>query len=519
MDFIAELTRANFDTNLISRLSAYMFQAQNDAEAKDKELSLKNAELYCKDTKIAALTLELAYYKRLRFAHKSESFTAEQGELFNETWQTDIEAMHAEVEQLTPPTARAKRPRAGRQPLPEKLERIEHRHEPESCECQQCGAHLIKIGEDVSEQLDIEPARFFVHRHIRPQYACRTCATVTAEPIPPAVIDSSVAAPGLLTWVITQKYLDHLPLYRIEQISQRYGVPIARSTLAEWVGRIGVALQPLADRLAELLRQRTVLHADETPIQQLDPGKGKTKRAYLWAYRSNSLEADPPIILFDYQTSRSGQHAQQFLSDWQGHLMVDDYAGYKALFHAERIELACWAHARRKFYDLFAANQSPIAVEALKQIRELYAIEEQIKHLDSANRHRWRRKQAQPLLTSFHAWLKKTRQTSAEGGGLARAIDYSLKRWPALQRYADSGHLPIDNNPVENAIRPIAIGKKNWLFAGSERAGKRAAAIQSLLATAKLNGIEPAAWLKDTLEKLPTCPNSRIDELLPLRST
>jgi len=175
-------------------------------------------------------------------------------------------------------------------------------------------------------------------------------------------------------------------------------------------------------------------------------------------------------------------------------------------------------HARRKFYDLFASNQSPIAAEALKQINTLYAIEEKNKHLDSANRHRWRREQAQPLLANFHAWLKKIRQTSAEGSGLARAIDYSLKRWPALQRYADSGHLPIDNNPVENAIRPIAIGKKNWLFAGSERAGKRAAAIQSLLATAKLNGMEPAAWLKDTLEKLPTWPYSRIDELLPIRS-
>ena len=397
------------------------------------------------------------------------------------------------------------------------MPRIEHRHEPQSCTCGDCGSDLIKIGEDVSEQLDVEPARFFVHRHIRPQYACRACQTMTAEPIPAAVIDGSLAAPGLLAWIATQKFLDHLPLYRIEQISGRYGVPIARSTLAEWVGRIGVALQPLADRLADLLRQRSILHADETPVPQLDPGNGKTKRAYLWAYRSNDLAPDPPIIVFDYQPGRAGSHARDFLHGWRGSLMVDDYSGYKALFCTGIVELACLAHARRKFFDLHAANQSPIAAEALRRMAELYAIESEGKDHNIESRLQLRIRQAQPKLESLHAWLLHTRLTVAEGSGIAKAIDYSLKRWPALQRYAASGVLPIDNNPIENAIRPIAIGKKNWLFAGSERAGKRAAAIQSLLGTAKLNGLEPGAWLKQTLEKLPLWPNSRIDELLPLR--
>ena len=333
------------------------------------------------------------------------------------------------------------------------------------------------------------------------------------------MIDGGMAAVGLYVWVVISKYLDHLPLYRLEQIAAREGVTLSRSTLAEWVGRIGVALQPLADRLAALFLERTVLHADETPVAQLDPGKGKTKRAYLWAYRSNVLETGPPIVVFDYQTSRAGQHARDFLSDWRGYLMVDDFGGYKALFANGVTELGCLAHARRKYFDLNAAQPNAIAQEALARIAALYAVEAQGCDMAVVERMRLRETQAQPLLQSMHEWLLRTRLTVAHGGGTAKAIDYSLRRWPALSRYATAGHLPIDNNPVENAIRPIAIGKKNWLFTGSERAGVRAAAIQSLLATAKLNGLNPADWLRDTLEKLPTCPNSQIDSLLPLRAT
>jgi hypothetical protein len=341
---------------------------------------------------------------------------------------------------------------------------------------------------------------------------------VSAAPVAPALIDGGLASVGLYAWVLVGKYLDHMPLYRLEGIAQREGVTLSRSTLAEWVGRIGLSLQPLAERLAELLREAAVLHADETPVRQLDPGTGKTKRAYLWAYRTNGLHTGPPIVVFDYQTSRAGQHARDFLHRWQGHLMVDDYAGYKALFGAGIIELACIAHARRKYFDLDAAHANPIAREALARIGELYAIEARGQDLTIEARAQLRQEQAQPQLAALHAWLIATRLSVADGSGTAKAIDYSLNRWPALCRYATAGHLPIDNNPVENDIRPIAVGKKNWLFTGSERAGKRAAAIQSLLYTAKLNGLDPAAWLRETLEKLPTCPNSRIDSLLPLRT-
>ena len=526
-DLVAELARFNPDPALAKwitgALQAHSDQAQKDSAEVRRQITLREAELRSAQTKIQALTLELAHLRRMRFGVRNEALTAEQRDLFQETLASDLAAAEAELARRAalmspePQTPREPRPRAGRQPLPYHLPRIEHRHEPASCTCGQCGHDLVKIGEDVSEQLDVEPARFFVHRHIRPQYACRACETVAAAPIPPAVIDGGLAATGLYVWVLIGKYLDHLPLYRLEQMAARDQVMLSRSTMAQWVGRIGVALQPLADRLAELLLKRPVLHADETPVAQLDPGKGKTHRAYLWAYRSTVLETGPPIVVFDYQMSRAGRHAKAFLADWRGHLMVDDFSGYKALFTNGVTELGCMAHARRKFFDLNAAQANPIALEALNRIAALYALEHEGKAMDVAAPTPWRQEQAQPLLDSMLAWLRSTRTTVANGSGTAKAMDYSLRRWAALSRYASDGRLPIDNNPVENIIRPIALGRKNWLFTGSERAGQRAAAIQTLLGTAKLNGLDPAAWLRDTLEKLPTCLNSQIDSLLPLR--
>jgi len=531
MDLHAELTRLNATPELpewvASTVQKLIDQAQEQAAKAirlNEQIARRDTELHAAQTKIQALVLELAHLRRMRFGTKSEAFCGEERDLFQETLAIDIAAAEARLAQeqeeqvATPPMPKPPRPRAGRQPLPDHLPRIEHRHEPESCTCGKCGSDLVKIGEDISEQLDVEPAKFFVHRHIRPQYACRPCETVSAAPIPPAVIDGGMAAVGLYVWILIGKYLDHLPLYRLEQIAARDRVILSRSTMAEWVGRIGVALQPLADRLAELLLERDVLHADETPVAQLDPGRGKTKRAYLWAYRSNVLETGPPIVVFDYQPSRAGHHARSFLSGWTGHLMVDDFAGYKMIFTQGVTELGCLAHARRKFFDLNEAQANPIAQEALRRIAALYVIEAQGRDVSMDERAQLRREHAQPRLQSMHDWLLQTRVNVANGGGTAKALDYSLRRWSALSRYATAGNLPIDNNPVENVIRPIALGRKNWLFTGSEPAGKRAAAIQSLLGTAKLNGLDPAAWLRDTLEKLPTCLNSQIDSLLPLRT-
>ena len=531
MELHAELARLNATPELTEWVAGtvqkFIDQAQRNAAEFNRlseQVARRDTELHAAQTKIQALVLELAHLRRMRFGARSEAFSGEERDLFQETLASDIAAAEAKLAQeqadkpATTPVPKPPRPRAGRQPLPEHLPRIEHLHEPETCTCGKCGGELVKIGEDITEQLDVEPARFFVHRHIRPQYACRPCETVSAAPIPAAVIDGGMAATGLLAWVVIAKYLDHLPLYRLEQIAARDQVILSRSTMAAWVGRIGVALQPLADRLAALLLERRVLHADETPVAQLDPGRGKTKRAYLWAYRSNVLETGPPIVVFDYQGSRAGRHAKKFLAGWQGHLMVDDFGGYKVLFADRVTELGCLAHARRKYFDLNEAQANPFAQEALRRIAALYAIEAQGRDMDVEERTQLRREYAQPLLQSMHDWLLQIRVTVANGGASAKAIDYSLKRWVALSRYATDGLLPIDNNPVENVIRPIALGRKNWLFTGSEQAGQRAAAIQSLLGTAKLNGLDPAAWLRDTLEKLPTCLNSQIDSLLPLRA-
>ncbi len=531
MDLHAELTRLNATPELTDWVAGtvqkLIDQAQEEATKSihlSEQIVRRDIDLHAAQTKIRALVLELVHLRRMRYGARSEAFTGEERDLFQETLASDIAAAEAklakerEEKPATTPVPKPPRPRAGRQPLPDHLPRIEHHHEPESCTCGTCGSDLVKIGEDISEQLDVEPAKFFVHRHIRPQYACRPCETVSAAPIPPAVIDGGLAAVGLYVWILIGKYLDHLPLYRLEQIAARDRVILSRSTMAEWVGRIGVALQPLADRLVELLLERDVLHADETPVAQLDPGRGKTKRAYLWAYRSNVLETGPPIVVFDYQPSRAGHHARSFLSGWKGHLMVDDFAGYKMIFTQGVTELGCLTHARRKFFDLNEAQANPIAQEALRLIASLYVIEARGRGMNMDERTQLRQEHAQPLLQSMHDWLLKTRVTVANGGGTAKALDYSLRRWAALSRYATAGNLPIDNNPVENVIRPIALGRKNWLFTGSEQAGKRAAAIQTLLGTAKLNGLDPAAWLRDTLEKLPTCLNSQIDSLLPLRA-
>lgn len=332
-----------------------------------------------------------------------------------------------------------------------------------------------------------------------------------AEPVAPAVIDRGMAGPSVLAQLTIAKYVDHLPLYRQEAIFQRHGIELSRTTLSEWIGRIGVTLEPLAHRLRERLLLHRILHADETPVQQLDPGSGKTKRAYLFAYRSGEGE---PIVVFDYCQSRAGAHARSVLGHWRGALMVDDFSGYKALFDAGITELACWAHARRKFVEVQQTTRNPLADQAIVQIASIYAIWNQ-----------WREDRTRTVLRThlrraidaFHTWLTTHQSKVLSHSAMSKAIHYSLRRWPALAGVADDDAYPIDNNPIENAIRPIALGRKNWLFTGSALAGQRAASIMSLVATAKANGIEPHAWLTDTLTKLPTTQNRDIDSLLPIR--
>jgi transposase len=477
----------------------------------------KNAQdISFKQALIDKLTFENAYLKRLKFAAQSERYNAEQRSLLEETLDADLQAVSEEIEQLTPPdtTPKAKQ-QPKRQLLPQGLPRVEIRHEPDSTTCT-CGCQLRRIGEDVAEKLDYVPGVLSVERHIRGKWACAQCETLTQAPVEAHIIDKGIPTAGLLAQVMVAKFADHLPLYRQEAIFGRSGFAIPQSTLGSWVGSCGVQLQSLVDALKADILSHSVVHADETPVQMLKPGNGKTHRAYLWAYAAGAFE-DTKAVVYDFCESRAGENAKVFLGDWKGSLVCDDFSGYKQLMNHGVTEVGCLAHARRKFFDLHAANQSQIAQAALEQFGQIYGVERETKELPADERRRIRQERSKPLLDLLHQWLIVNRQKITDGTATARAIDYSLKRWSALTRFADDGHLPIDNNHIENQIRPIAIGRNNWLFAGSLRAGKRGAAIMSLIQSARLNGHDPYAYLKDVLTRLPTQKNSAIGELLPHR--
>ena len=472
-------------------------------------------ELKHKQALLDKLTYEMALLRRLKFAARTEALNTDQRSLLDEALEEDLQAVSEEVAQMQPVAERAERAQPKRLPLPAQLPRQHFEHEPAQTEC--CGQAMRRIGEDVAEKLDYQPGVFTVHRHVRGKWVCACCQSLKQAPVEAHIIDKGIPTPGLLAHVLVAKYADHLPLYRQEAIYARAGAPIPRSTLAQWVGTCGVRLQPLVDELQEQVLAHAVIHADETPVLMLKPAShkdGKAHRAYLWAYSPGRHEAMKAVV-YDFCESRAGQHALDFLKGWSGTLLVDDYAGYKQLMGEQVQEAGCWAHARRKFFELHAANKSQIAEQALVQIGQLYEIERQGQDATADDRLALRQQHSRPLIDKLHAWLLEHRAKVTEGSAIAKAIDYSLRRWQALTRFVEDGRIPIDNNWIENQMRPIALGRKNWLFAGSQRAGERAAAIMSLIQSAKLNGHDPHAYLKDVMERLPTWPNSRISELLP----
>ena len=487
------------------------------AAASNEQVARQSTEIRHKQALIDKLTHENALLKRLKFAAQSERYSAEQRSLLDETLDADLQAVSDEIEQLNsagaPEAAGREKQQPRRQPLPANLPRREIRHEPESTTCG-CGCRMLRIGEDVAEKLDYEPGVFTVERHVRGKWACKQCQTLIQAPVDAHIIDKGIPTTGLLAQVLVAKFADHLPLYRQEKIFGRAGFEIPRSTLAQWVGSCGVQLQPLVDALKDEIIKYAVLHADETPVAMLKPGNGKTHRAYLWAYAPGAFE-DMKAVVYDFCETRAGEHARAFLGDWRGSLVCDDYSGYKAGFAHGVTEVGCLAHARRKFFDLHASNKSQVAESALQQIAGIYEIEREVKDLAANERQRIRQARSQPLLDALHRWMLLTRQKITDGSATARALDYSLKRWAALTRFTQDGLLPVDNNWIENQIRPIAIGRNNWLFAGSLRAGKRAAAVMSLIQSAKLNGHDPYAYLKDVMTRLPTQRASQIAELLP----
>lgn len=487
-----------------------------------RELVLRlSGQVRHKDALIDKLTHENAVLKRLKFAAQSERFNAEQRSLLEEALDADLQAVSDEIERLAPqnkPAPVANKPK--RQPLPADLPRREIRHEPASTTCG-CGCQMKRIGEDVAEKLDYQPGVFTVQRHVRGKWVCAKCEKLVQAPVAPHVIDKGLATSGLLAQVLVAKYADHLPLYRQEAIFARAGLAIPRSTLAQWVGSCGVQLQPLVEAMRQELLGQRVLHADETPVQMLDPGAGKTHRAYLWTYCSSALQPTR-LVVFDFAESRAGRHPAEFLRHpgedaWRGALVCDDYSGYKALFASGVTEAGCLAHARRKFHELWANHKSAVGEQALAFFGRLYEIEREVADLDAERRRCIRQDRARPIADMLHAWLAAQREKVPPGSATAKAIDYSLGRWRALTRYIDHGDLPADNNWAENQIRPVAIGRSNWLFAGSLRAGKRAAAVMSLIHSARMNGHDPYAYLRDVLERLPAQRASEIGELLPHR--
>jgi transposase len=519
---------AQMDAQELRHLTATLFAQLTERTARLSELDVqlnarealiarRDEELKHKQLKIDQLTHEMATLKRWRYARRSEQLDAVQRSLLDESIDADLEAIGLEIEALKAKPSSVPKSQPRRVALPAAFPRRDIRHEPEHTQCS-CGCSLERIGEDVSEKLDYTPGVFEVERHIRGKWVCRRCERLIQAPVPAQVIDKGIPTAGLLAQVLIAKYLDHAPLYRQESIFERAGLALPRSTLAQWVGACGVALQPLADALKSALLTRTVLHADETPVPMLKPGLGRTHRAYLWSYSSSEYD-ELPAVVYDFADSRSGLHAREFLGAWSGKLVCDDYSGYKALFERGVIEIGCMAHARRKFHDLYANYRSDIAEEALGFFASLYEIEREAREqkLNSDARRLLRQQRAKPIAEALRQWLVRQRGQVPDGSATAKAIEYSLGRWAALIRYLEDGDLPIDNNHIENRIRPVALGRSNWLFAGSLRAGQRAAVIMSLIQSAKLNAHDPYRYLKDVMERLPTQPASRLEELLPHR--
>jgi transposase len=417
------------------------------------------SELKHKQALLDKLTYEMALLKRLKFAAKTEVLHADQRSLLDEALEEDLQAVHEEVEQVQPPAKRAERAQPKRLPLPTQLPRQNFEHEPQQTEC--CGQPMRRIGEDVAEKLDYQPGVFTVHRHVRGKWVCACCQTLKQAPVDAHIIDKGIPTPGLLAHVLVAKYADHLPLYRQEGIYARAGVPLSRSTLAQWVGSCGVQLQPLVDALRLAVLGHRVIHADETPVQMLKPASqrnGKTHRAYLWAYTPSQHE-ELKAVVYNFCESRAGSHAKAFLENWQGTLVVDDYSGYKQLMGERITEAGCWAHARRKFFELHAASKSQIAQQALLLIGELYELERQGQNVDADERLRIRQQQSRPIIDKLYNWLTEHRPKVPEGSATAKAMDYSLRRWPALTEFLGDAQVPIDNNWVENQIRPVAMAR------------------------------------------------------------
>ena len=485
-----------------------------------EEISVQRERLASREAEIEHLKLLIAKLRRMQFGRKSEKLERQIEQL--ELRLDELEASRAEQE--TSPAVQLSvvetlRRKPARKPLPEHLPRQTRKISPKHAACPDCGGKLKHLGEDVSEMLEYVPASFVVIRQVREKLACGRCDKIVQAEAPSRPIARGMAGPGLLAHVLVSKYGDHLPLYRQEEIYAREGIELDRATLADWVGQTSALLDPLVEALRRHVITAQKLHADDTPVPVLEPGLGKTKLGRLWTYVRDDRPAGdttPPAVWFAYSPDRKGEHPQAHLSGFTGALQADAYAGFERLYESGRIqEAACWAHVRRKFYDLVVAHKSPVAQEALRRIGELYAVEADLRGKYPDERRRVRNERSRPFLASLKQWLEETLVKLSKKSDTAQAVRYALGRWDALLRYVEDGRLEMDNNAAERALRVVALGRKNYLFAGSDRGGERAATVYSLIGTAKLNGLDPEGYLREVLSRIADHPINRIEELLP----
>ena len=530
------------------------YQQQMDAQRQQYEAKLARINQELTD----AITKQQRLIHRL-FGQKSEGLTPKQDHLNKETALEDLallEQAHDNFlanlsdderaklvaskpidtqEKGTQSETPTKPKRQKRLVIPDNLDIHTIIHEPPSITCE-CGCQMTQIGQDVQDKLGFKPKQFYRERHVYPKYICRN-AECNREKLVQAktdaqIIDKSVATPALLAHVLISKYADHLPLYRQSLIYQRSGVYLSDSTLADWVGRCGVQLGFLVNRLRQMILTQPILHADETPVKILNTYgtkdiKGKLKQGYVWAYVTPQ-HSPIKAVVYDFAQGRGSEHPNAFLNGFKGKLICDGYNGYKPLFGRGVIEVGCMAHARRKFHELHVTGQSLISIEALELFQTLYAVEREIDEQFERNQtpmprdaqivRQVRQEKAKPVADKLYAWLQQKRLGTTKNASITKAIEYCLKRWQALTRYLEDGNLPIDMRSTASQgaeMRPWALGRKNWLFAGSLKSGQRAAVIMSLIQSARLNGLDVYAYLSDVLKRLPTHKDKDIDELLP----